>query len=264
VQRDDLVAQHVVARREVGDRQVPGVAVLDEVVGGPGAGVRSGFPGLCGDFGPGEGGGGYGAEIAGYGGDVVDYGAGVGDGPCVLVNFISFATFTHSGRYLTYPFERNLAPRLNRHESAIALSRLVAHDVRAAEAVGRYESVVQVIRLPADGCGNRILVLERCVPALVRDAVGDDFVDVAVGGDEGWKRDGGKVGLHLGNEWSGRESDGRRYVFCRVVCLSWEFEGLYMNSRVVSRRPMPPPSSITIYISSIAICSTWFFRCFHA
>ena len=44
VQRDDLVAQHVVARREIGDRQVPGEVVLDQVVGRPAARVRAGFP----------------------------------------------------------------------------------------------------------------------------------------------------------------------------------------------------------------------------
>lgn len=60
VQRDDFVAQDVVPRGEIWDRQVPGEVVLDEVVGDPGTRVGAGFPGALLDFGPGEGGGGDG------------------------------------------------------------------------------------------------------------------------------------------------------------------------------------------------------------
>jgi hypothetical protein len=44
MQSQDLVPEHVVARREVGNRQVPAEVVLDQVVGGPGTGVATGFP----------------------------------------------------------------------------------------------------------------------------------------------------------------------------------------------------------------------------
>jgi hypothetical protein len=85
VQRNDLVAQDVVAGCEVGNRQVPGEVVLDEVVGDPGAGVVAGFPGAALDLGPAEGGGvADAAEVPGDGRDVFLHGAGVGDGPGVL------------------------------------------------------------------------------------------------------------------------------------------------------------------------------------
>lgn len=84
MQSDDFVAQHVVPRREVRDREVPAKRVLDQVVGDPRPGVGAGFPCGGGDFRPGEGRGGNAGEVAGYRGDVVDYRAGVGDGPGIL------------------------------------------------------------------------------------------------------------------------------------------------------------------------------------
>lgn len=84
VQGQNLVAQDVVARREVGDGQVPGEVVLDEVVGHPGAWVVTGFPGARLDLGPLQRGGVGGAEVAGYRRDVFLHGSDVGDGPGVL------------------------------------------------------------------------------------------------------------------------------------------------------------------------------------
>ena len=89
VQRDDLVAQDVVARREVGNGQVPGEIVLDEIVGCPCAGVAAGFPGLGLDLGPGQGEGRDAAEVARDGSYVFLYGSDVGAGPCVPVRIIS-------------------------------------------------------------------------------------------------------------------------------------------------------------------------------
>lgn len=83
------------------------------------------------------------------------------------------------------PLEGYFAAGLDGHGGAVAFAEFVADDVDAGEAVGGYEAVVEVVGLPAYGCGDGGLVFERGVPALVCDAVGDDFVDVAVGCDEG-------------------------------------------------------------------------------
>lgn len=83
VQRDNLVANHVVAWREAGDGQVPVEAGLDEVVGHPCAGVAAGLVGAGLDLGPGEGEGVDGAAVAVAGGYVFLHGADVGGWPCV-------------------------------------------------------------------------------------------------------------------------------------------------------------------------------------
>jgi hypothetical protein len=100
VQRENLMANHVVARCEVGDRQVPGEVVLDEVVGDPGAGVVAGFPGSGLDLGPEEGGWGHGGEVPGDGGDVFLDGADVRSGPCVL--YVTSISFVREGRARRY------------------------------------------------------------------------------------------------------------------------------------------------------------------
>lgn len=100
------------------------------------------------------------------------------------------------GRGKTYPFESHFASRLNWDESTIALRQLVAHDIHAAKPIGRNESVVQVVRLPSDSSRNGILILERSVPALVRHAVGNDFIDVPVGQREGREERESECRLH--------------------------------------------------------------------
>lgn len=55
VESDDLVPDDIVARSEGGrDRRRPGVVGLDEIVGHPGTGVVTGFPGTFVDLGPEE------------------------------------------------------------------------------------------------------------------------------------------------------------------------------------------------------------------
>ena len=83
MQRDDLMSNHIVARREIRDRQRPAETVLDQVVGDPLAWVGPGFPCAGGDFGPEEGRGRDGAAVAVAGRYVVLDGTRVGDGPCV-------------------------------------------------------------------------------------------------------------------------------------------------------------------------------------
>ena len=97
---------------------------------------------------------------------------------------------------MNVPFEGELAAWLDWHACAIALGELVADDVDRAEAIGRYEPVVEVVCLPADSRGNRRLVLQSRVPSLVCHAIGDDFVDVSVGSDERRKRE--EEGEHRG------------------------------------------------------------------
>jgi hypothetical protein len=60
----------------------------------------------------------------------------------------------------------------------------VADDVDRAEAIGRYESVVEVVCLPANSRGDRRLVFQSRVPPKICHAVGNDFVDVPMGSDE--------------------------------------------------------------------------------
>jgi len=101
----------------------------------------------------------------------------------------------------TNPFEGHFAAGLDGHGGAVALALLVAHDIDLAEAVGAHEAVVEVVCLPSDGGGDGVLVLESSVPALVLRAISDDFVDMAVGSDEGWESDGNNEGLH---DWKKR------------------------------------------------------------
>lgn len=96
----------------------------------------------------------------------------------------------------TYPFERDLGSRLDWYAGAVALAELVAYDIDGAEAIGRHEAVVEVVGLPSDCWWDGSLVTKGSIPALIGDAISDDFVDVTMGSDERWQRNGGDVGLH--------------------------------------------------------------------
>lgn len=95
VECDDFVPEDVVAGCQVGDGQVPGEVVLDQVVGDPGAGVGAGFPCAGLDLGPAEGGRvGDGGEVARDGGYIFLHRAGVGDGPGVLECVSAYRIFS--------------------------------------------------------------------------------------------------------------------------------------------------------------------------
>lgn len=79
VQRQDLVAKHVITWLHVRDGDGPGVAIGDEFVGRPSAAGEAGF----GDFGEEQGRLADGLEVAADGGEVVDDWAGVAVGPGV-------------------------------------------------------------------------------------------------------------------------------------------------------------------------------------
>jgi hypothetical protein len=72
----------------------------------------------------------------------------------------------------------------------------MAHDIHSSKPIRSDEAVVQVVCLPSNGGGDGSLVFKRGIPALVGYTVGDDFVDVAVGVDEGGESNGCDEGLH--------------------------------------------------------------------
>jgi hypothetical protein len=63
------------------------------------------------------------------------------------------------------PLEGDFAAGLDRNVGTVALALLVAYDGRSAETVRGDEAVVEVVRLPADGGRDGVLVLERSIPA---------------------------------------------------------------------------------------------------
>jgi hypothetical protein len=130
VQSDDLVTDNVVARGDVGEGQVPGEVVLDEVVGGPGSWVAAGLPGAGLDLGPLQAGGADGAAVAVAGRNVLLNGANMADRPGV-------------------PLESDLAAGLDGNVGTVALTLLVANNGCSAKAVRGDEPVVEVVGLPS-------------------------------------------------------------------------------------------------------------------
>jgi hypothetical protein len=100
VEADDLVAEHVVTRGQArGDIDLPGVAVGDQVVRGPAAGVGAGLEASLGNLDPLERRLVDGAEVARDRGDVVNDGAVVAFGPGVpLVSLVSILARTGDTR----------------------------------------------------------------------------------------------------------------------------------------------------------------------
>jgi hypothetical protein len=74
VQRNNLVPNHIVARRKVGNGQVPAEVVLDQVIGYPGAGVAAALPRALLDLGPFQRERVDCAEVSGDGRTVLDHG----------------------------------------------------------------------------------------------------------------------------------------------------------------------------------------------
>jgi hypothetical protein len=105
------------------------------------------------------------------------------------------------------PLECDFAAWLDWHTCTIALAQLMAHNIHARKSVRSDEAVVEVVRLPAYGGRDGALILQRRVPALVCDAICDNFVDVTMGSDERWERKGESV-LH-DEVWMGADKLGR-------------------------------------------------------
>jgi hypothetical protein len=132
VQGEDLVAEDVVAGGQVaGDVDGPGVAVADQVVRGPVAGVGARVEAGLADLGKGERALVDRGKVARDGGQVVDDGAVVRVGPGV-------------------PLQGHRAAGGNGDGVANGRRALVADDVGAAKGVGGNEAVVLVGGGPAD------------------------------------------------------------------------------------------------------------------
>ena len=175
-EREDLVAEHVVAGREVGgDLDGPRVAGGNELVGRPVAGVRAVDQAALGDLDEREALLVDGGAVGVAGRDVVDHGAVVALGPGV-------------------PLQRDGAAGGDGGVVVGGDGALVADDVRVGEGAGLDEAVVLVVGGPAGGRG----VGAAGDAAGVLDAVGDDGLDVAVGVGE--RREGDdREGLHGGH-----------------------------------------------------------------
>jgi hypothetical protein len=178
VQRDDFVANDVVTRGNIGEGQVPGEVVGNQVIGSPLTGVAARLPGLGRNLGPLQARRVDGTAVAVARRNVLLNRADVADGPGI-------------------PLESDLAAGLDGYVGTVALALLVADNGRGAKGIRRDEAVVEVVGLPANGGRNGVLVLESSVPALVFLAIGDDLVNVAVSCHKGRKKD--EEGEHDGN-----------------------------------------------------------------
>lgn len=76
-----------------------------------------------------------------------------------------FLNWANMASWPGVPLESDFAAGLYRNVGAITLALLVAYDGRSAETVRGDEAVVEVVRLPADGGRDGVLVLERSIPA---------------------------------------------------------------------------------------------------
>lgn len=76
-----------------------------------------------------------------------------------------FLNWANMASWPGVPLEGDFAAGLDRNVGAVALALLVAYDGRSAETVRGDEAVVEVVRLPADGGRDGVLVLERSIPA---------------------------------------------------------------------------------------------------
>lgn len=170
MQCDDLVTHDVVISDKIGKGYAPRKVGGNQVVCGPFAGIAARFPGLGGNLGPQQAGWVDGTAVTVAGRDVLLNGTSVGAGPSV-------------------PLHSDIAARLDSRVGAVALALLVADNGRSLEGIGGYEAVVEVVGLPANSCGNGVLVLEGSVPALVFLAVDDDLFNVTVGCHKGRKKE---------------------------------------------------------------------------
>ena len=178
MQRDGLVAEHVVTRGERGrDSHAPRVVVGDHLVGRPVVGEANAV-----DLDPLERGLVGGRALAIALGDVGEHGTDVAFGPLG-------------------PLEVDLAAGLDGAGGGGCLGVLVADDVGVGVGVGGDEAVVEVLGGPGGGLRDLLALLGevegRDIVALVVGAVGEVAGDGAVGGSGGRKGSDGKDGRHL-------------------------------------------------------------------
>ena len=161
VKTDDLMSENVVTGLEVlGDGELPGVTVRDELVGGPAAGVAARDEALLGDLGPSE-------------ASLVDAGEVTADGGKVLGN----GTVVRLGPGV--PLQGDNITSSDSDGVADGTSALVADDIGSTEGVGLDEAVVLVSSSPANSIGGS--TVGNTTSVLL--ATGNNLSDVAVGVD---------------------------------------------------------------------------------
>lgn len=178
VEANDLVAENVVTGLEVlGDGELPGEAITNEVVGGPVTGVASRLETLLGDLGPLEAALVDAGEVAADGGEVLSDGTVVGIGPGVPLQGDNIAGGNGDG-------------------VLDGLGALVADDISSAEGIRRNEAVVLVASSPTDSVSGS--TVRKTTGVLL--AASDNGLDVAVSidgsGEEGNKAEGESVAVH--------------------------------------------------------------------
>jgi hypothetical protein len=178
VETNDLVAEKVVTGLEVlGDGELPGEAITDEVVGGPVTGVAARLEALLSDLGPLEAALVDAGKVAADGGEVLSDGTVVGLGPGVPLQGDNIAGGNGDG-------------------VLDGLGALVADDISSAEGIRRNEAIVLVASSPADSVSGS--TVRNTTGVLL--AASDNSLDVAVSvdssGEEGneAKREG--VAVH--------------------------------------------------------------------
>jgi hypothetical protein len=179
VKTDDLVSEDVVTGLEVlGDGELPGVTVRDELIGSPAAGVAARDKALLGDLGPSEASLVDAGEVAADGGEVLSDGTVVRFGPGVPLQGDNITSSDSDG-------------------VADGASALVADDIGSAEGVGLDEAVVLVSSSPANSVGGS--TVGNTTSVLL--ATSDDLSDVAVGvdraGEESHSGEGESVAVHF-------------------------------------------------------------------
>jgi hypothetical protein len=161
VKTNDLVSENVVTGLEVlGDGELPGVTVRDELIGSPAAGVAARDEALLGDLGPSEASLVDAGEVAADGGEVLGDGTMVRLGPGV-------------------PLQGDNITSSNSDGVADGASALVADDIGSAKGVGLDETVVLVSSSPANSVGGS--TVGNTTSVLL--ATSNDLSDVAVGVD---------------------------------------------------------------------------------
>lgn len=178
VEANDLVAENVVTSLEVlGDGELPGEAITDEVVGGPVTGVTTRLQTLLSDLGPLESALVDAGEVAADWGEVLSDGAVVGIGPGV-------------------PLQGDNITGGNGDGVCDGLGALVADDIGSAEGIRSNEAVVLVASSPTDSVSGS--TVRKTTGVLL--AASDNSLDVAVSidrpGEEGNEAEGESVTMH--------------------------------------------------------------------
>jgi hypothetical protein len=218
VEGEDLVAENVVAGGEAGgDLDGPGVAVGDELVGGPGARVGAGHEAGLGNLGELERGLVDGGKVTRDGGNVVNDGALVALRPGV-------------------PLESDGATSGNNSSVGSGSSTLVADDVGGTESGRLNEAVVLVLGRPANGVRGSTVGDS----AAVLSAVGDDGLNVAVSLD----------GRGHGNGGDGSSFEHLEYCYGRewLVCV-WYCKAKVVGWDKIGNKKLPEQMQRVLYRS---------------